>query len=220
MTAYRYAVYAVPVPGHPLAALAADWLGRDARGGAVAREADAFDDLRAEARRYGFHGTLKAPFRLAEGTTEAALAAAAETLAGPALPVRLVLADDLGFPALRPAEPVPALEALAETCVRVLDGFRAPPTPEELARRKPERLSPGQRDLLMRWGYPYVLEEFRFHMTLGARAEDTTRHAGFMRAAAERFGRVLADPVPLGVALFVEPARGAPFTLWRDMPVP
>lgn len=217
--AHRYAVYAVPAPGHPLERAAADWLGRDPRGDAMsATEAPAGDDLLAEARRYGFHGTLKAPFRLAEGASEADLAAAADALAGPPLPVALTVSDDLGFPALRPAAPAPALDALAARCVRALDRFRAPPTPEELARRRPDRLSPRQRELLTRWGYPYVLDEFRFHMTLGARADEPARHAAFMLAAGRAFAPILAGPVPLTVALFIEPRRGAPFALWRDLP--
>lgn len=214
--AHRYAVYAVPEPGHALETAAARWLGRDPRGGACAPGA-ADDDLLADARRYGFHGTLKAPFRLAEGAREADLAAAAEALAGPALPVALAVSDDLGFPALRPAAPAPALDALAARCVRDLDRLRAPPTPDELARRKPERLSPRQRELLSRWGYPYVLDEFRFHMTLGARATEPARHAAFMRAAGQTFAGILAEPAPLTIALFVEPERGAPFRLWRDI---
>ncbi|TKA95193.1 DUF1045 domain-containing protein, partial [Cereibacter changlensis] len=36
----------------------------------------------------------------------------------------------------------------------------------EIARRRPERLSPRQRGYLADWGYPYVMEEFRFHLTL------------------------------------------------------
>lgn len=215
--AHRYAAYAVPAPGHALETTAARWLGREPRGGACVPGAAADDDLLVEARRYGFHGTLKAPFRLAEGMCEADLAAAAEALAGPALPVALAISDDLGFPALRPAAPVPALDTLAARCVRDLDRFRAPPTPEELARRRPERLAPRQRELLMRWGYPYVLDEFRFHMTLGTRAAEPARHAAFMRAAGQAFAQILAEPVPLTIALFVEPERGAPFRLWRDI---
>jgi Protein of unknown function (DUF1045) len=39
-------------------------------------------------------------------------------------------------------------------------------TPAEIARRRPETLTPRQRALLDVWGYPYVMEEFQFHLTL------------------------------------------------------
>jgi hypothetical protein len=207
MSAYRYAVYAVPAPGHALGEVAEAWLA-----------AEDFAELMGDARRYGFHGTLKAPFRLADGRDEEALAAAVAGLAGPAMPVLLELRDDLGFPALRPVAPVPALDALAASAVTDLDGYRAPLSPGELARRHAASLSARQSALLERWGYPYVLDEFRFHMTLGARSTDPARHAGLMRAAGEAFRPVLAAPVPLTIAIFVEPARGAAFQTWRDIP--
>src|SRR5262249_55850996 len=55
--------------------------------------------------------------------------------------------------------------------VRDFDGFRAPLTDADRARRHPSRLTPRQRDYLERWGYPYVMEEFRFHMTLTGRLD-------------------------------------------------
>jgi len=36
----------------------------------------------------------------------------------------------------------------------------------ELARRRAAGLTQRQDTLLLRWGYPYVMEEFRFHLTL------------------------------------------------------
>jgi hypothetical protein len=67
------------------------------------------------------------------------------------------------------------LQQLAADCVTAFDAFRAPLTAEDLARRKPERLTERQRDYLDRWGYPYVMEEFRFHMTLTGRLNDERR---------------------------------------------
>ena len=82
-----------------------------------------------------------------------------------------------------------ALNAMAGSVVEALDGFRAPLTPEEMARRSPDRLSTRQRKLLQRWGYPHVMEEFRFHMTLTGPLEN---------GEAERARNVLApvlDPL-------------------------
>ena len=70
-----------------------------------------------------------------------------------------------GFLALMP-EQADGIAALAARCVRELDRFRAPPAAAELDRRRAKGLSTAQEDLLQHWGYPYVFEEFRFHLTL------------------------------------------------------
>jgi len=74
-----------------------------------------------------------------------------------------------GFIAVVPAEPSPELERLAADCTREFDSFRAPLTPDARTRRNPSDLTPRQREYLDRWGYPYVMEQFRFHMTLTGR---------------------------------------------------
>lgn len=173
----RYAIYMVPASG-PLARKAAAWLGWDiAAGRAVPRPdpsslGSAGTDLAEVTRapsRYGFHGTIKPPFRLRDGVTAHDLEAASARLLHANAPIALPelrLARIGRFLALVPARPCPELSALAERVVRGLDGFRAPLTPEDRARRRPERLSPRQLTLLDTWGYPYVCEEFRFHLTL------------------------------------------------------
>jgi putative phosphonate metabolism protein len=177
----RYAIYWTPAGDDPLAAFGAAWLGRDpARDRDVSRlHVPGLDPrwhaaITAAPRRYGLHGTLKAPFVLAEGRTpgelDAALAAfAAGTAAFEAPPLALVALD--GFLALVPCERSRALHDLAEGCVARFDGFRAPPPAAELARRRAGGLSPRQDALLVRWGYPHVFEELRFHVTLTGRLE-------------------------------------------------
>lgn len=123
-------------------------------------------------RKYGFHGTLKPPFRLAEGVPVEALQAAASTMAmslAPAVCDGLDLKRIGGFLALTPRGDTSGVQDVADACVRALDEFRAAPTEAELARRRRSRLSGRQEALLTRWGYPYVMEEFRFHMTLTGR---------------------------------------------------
>ncbi len=181
----RYAVYAAPQGD--LAEAAHAWLGWDAYAGQprphphVPGLPRPIAEITEAPRKYGFHGTLKAPFRLAPGADEAALLWAVAALAqrsAPAVAAGLVLAEVEGFLALVPQGDAPGITALASAVVEALDAFRAPLTPEELARRRPERLSPRQRDLLARWGYPYVMEEFRFHLTLtGALPEGERRRA-------------------------------------------
>lgn len=181
----RYAIYYAPEPG-PLARFGAAWLGWDAKTG-TALPHPAFpglprpaEDLTQAPRRYGFHGTLKPPFRLARGSDIGVLHRSAAALAAQLHPVLLDglrLSQVGGFLALTPRGDTTALGALAGSVVDALDGFRAPPTAEEIARRNPDRLSARQKKLLERWGYPYVMEEFRFHFTLTDPLRDTEAKA-------------------------------------------
>ncbi|RSK36488.1 DUF1045 domain-containing protein [Rhodovulum iodosum] len=181
----RYAIYYAPEPG-PLAAFGAAWLGWDAEAGqerarpVVHGLPRPVADLTAQPRRYGFHGTVKPPFRLVEGSDIALLHRAASALAGQLKPVLL---DGLqlsrlgGFLALTPRGDTTHLGALAGSVVDALDGFRAAPSEAEIAKRNPDRLSARQNKLLQRWGYPYVMEEFRFHLTLTGPLEDAEAEA-------------------------------------------
>ncbi|MBZ9703808.1 MULTISPECIES: DUF1045 domain-containing protein [unclassified Mesorhizobium] len=217
----RYAIYFTPRQDEKLARIAANWLGRDPFGAAT-RPVEAVGDLSAaevafhtaSARRYGFHATLKAPFRLAANETEASLRAALDAFAE-ATPVvmipRLVVSQIDGFFALVPEAALPPLNRFADDVVRDFDRFRAPLTEAEIERRSPDSLKPGEFRNLCQWGYPYVFESFRFHMTLSGRAgpQESPR----LRLAIEGlFAEVLRQPVPVdGLTLFIEPEPGAPF---------
>jgi putative phosphonate metabolism protein len=170
----RYAVYYTPPPGL-FADFTASWLGWDAAHGlAPARpKVDGLpgdlEILTEAARKYGFHGTIKAPFRLHGGCTGGVLQVACEKLAKTLAPVQLdglSLAGLDRFLALVPTGETASLSALATAVVQGLDVFRAPLTEPEIAKRRPDRLTPRQRDYLSTYGYPYVLEEFQFHLTL------------------------------------------------------
>lgn len=205
VTTARYALYYCPDPDSPWGRFGEDWLSRD-----EAREI-------AEARRYGFHATLKAPFRLAPGMRLAQLVDELDrhcaTLAAFEVP-RLVLARMDDFLALVPAAPEPRLDALAASCVRNFERFRAPPGQDEIARRYRAGLTALQEANLARWGYPHVLESFRFHLSLTGRllgVSESTVEAHWREAAAR-----LADlgEVPLSIdaiSVSEEPASGAPF---------
>ncbi|WP_127103852.1 DUF1045 domain-containing protein [Pararhodobacter zhoushanensis] len=170
----RYALYYAPDTG-PFADAAAQWLGRDAATGRAVAQPDAMlPALTLSARRYGFHGTLKAPFRLAEGVSEDDLIAAVEIFAAGRSSVvvdGLRVASLDGFLALIPEGDTTALDDFAAKVVTRFERLRAPLTEAEVARRKPERLSARQRALLETYGYPYVLDQFRFHMTLTDRLD-------------------------------------------------
>lgn len=194
----RFAVYHLP-DDPALAAFGAAWLGWDAVSGKGTAHPDvAGIDLAVvtEApRRYGFHATLKPPFRLAEGTTPGALANATAALAATLAPVCL---DGLGvatlgrFIALVPDGDTGALDALAFRAVADLDAFRAPARPAEVERRRAAGLTERQDALLRRWGYPYVCKEFRFHMTLSGPLGPAA--LGALRAAAVRHVPPLPRP--------------------------
>jgi putative phosphonate metabolism protein len=226
---HRYAVYFAPSPASLWWDAGCRWLGRDAARGTACPQPriagvapEVLSKITAKARRYGFHATLKAPFRLADGASEAALLALAQSFCATQEPVILdgVRVQALGsFLALRPAAPADAIGALAMRCVRAFDVLRAPLDEAELARRRQARLSERQEALLAQWGYPYVDTEFRFHMTLTdslARLDGDV--AGRIRAAAEdHFSAPCAsEPMAVdGLAIFREAAAGAPLSLWR-----
>ena len=217
----RYAIYFTPRQDEPLARIAANWLGRDPFGAAT-RPVEAVGDLSAaevafhtaSARRYGFHATLKAPFRLAPNETEASLRAALDAFAEATPPVvipRLVLGQIDDFFALVTEAPFAPLNSFAGDVVRAFDSFRAPLTETEIERRSPDSLKPDEFRNLCQWGYPYVFETFRFHMTLSGRVgpQESPR----LRAAINSlFADVLQHPVPVdALTLFVETEPGAPF---------
>ena len=168
----RYAIYFTAAPGD-LAAAGATWLGWDiARGLAVEQVTFPGIDmssLTGRPRKYGFHGTLKAPFRMAEHLSEASLLDDLRAFTGQTGPIPDLDMEVsvLGrFFALTPTGETIALSKLASDCVREFDKYRAPMTEAELQKRRRRKLTPRQSDLLDRWGYPFVKAEFRFHMTL------------------------------------------------------
>ena len=219
----RYAIYYTPPEDDPLTRIAANWLGRNAFSGEAfpprpvgSLPAAEIAYQTAAARRYGFHATLKAPFQLAEGEDERELTAALDAFCAQMTPFtgpRLVIRRLDGFLALVPEERSVRLDDLARDVVVAFERFRAPLTEAELARRNPDALSPVQLKNLHQWGYPYVFEEFRFHMTLTGRVSDADAPR-ITRAVEEHFGPVLEEPLEVGsLALFVEPEPGAPFTV-------
>lgn len=179
----RYAVYVTPASDSALAAFGASWLGWDSAAGTPLPHPQVPVDvatITATPRRYGFHGTVKPPFRLAKGKDEAGLQSALSDLCQSMAPVTLPglrLARLGRFLALVPDGDATDLGALAARVVQELDPFRAPPTGAELAKRRASGLTAAQNAHLERWGYPYVLDQFRFHMTLTGRLDKDTAAA-------------------------------------------
>ncbi|TMV07583.1 DUF1045 domain-containing protein [Ruegeria sediminis] len=196
----RYAIYFAAPADEDWARFATAWLGWDMDSGAEIAHPH-MDGLDVAAitetpRRYGLHATLKPPFRLADGQSPDALLKACADLAARLPPVTLdgLQIARLGrFLALRPLGDASALDELAAACVRDLDGFRAPTPDAELTRRRANGLSAAQEANLVNWGYPYVLDEFRFHITLTGRLDKPTM-AAVQAALDRRLGPLLPAP--------------------------
>lgn len=170
----RYAIYYTPPPG-AFAAFGASWLGWDAITGDTRDHPDIaplpldISTITKRPRKYGFHATLKPPFHLADAVTEAELRDAIADLTCGLQKVTLeglALARMGRMLALRPTNENRELNRLAAEIVQKLDRFRSPPDEQEITRRLKPHFSDRHRELLATWGYPYVLDEFRFHMTL------------------------------------------------------
>lgn len=220
----RYAVYYAPRAGEGLAVVAGQWLGISPEGGRLRRQPtesgfspDRLAEITADPRIYGFHGTLKAPIALVDGATERdfvdAVGRFAVMLRDVAVP-SMVLAELGSFLAMVPAERCTALQDLADRCVVEFDEYRRPADEAELARRRASNLSLRQDALLLRWGYPYVLEEWRFHLTLSGRIEDAAERAAVMAILRKRFGGFVERPLQVrDLCVFRQAAPGRPFTV-------
>lgn len=221
---HRVAIYAAPDPESDAWARGSAWLGRCAlRRWSLPQPAiDGLDPasqaaLTADPRRYGWHATLKAPMRLADAVDLQALRDAVTALcqAHRVLPMPALQVSRLGrFLALRPAHTPAALSALADDCVRRLQPLAAPLSANELVRRRRAPLTPEEDALLLAWGYPWVLQKFRFHFSLTGPLDDvpeaTIRR---VQQAAEAHFAALPPWRLDRLSIFIEPAPGADFLL-------
>lgn len=223
----RYAVYFAPAPATPLWRAASRVIGRDAVDDlplpfpdvAPCTDPD-WEALTEEPRRYGFHATLKAPFELTAEADEAMLIAAAAAFATDR---RVFTVPDLAvavldsFVALVPARTSADLDDLAADCVVAFEPFRAPLDPADRARRLAKPLPARQVEAIDRWGYPYVFEDFRFHMTLTGSLPEVRREP--VRAGLAAFVEAMARPLAVdAIAIFRQDARSAPFRIVARLP--
>ena len=222
----RYAIYYAAAPGSALDRFGAAMLGYDAYGGYDLPFPEGvppdWRDLSEDPRKYGFHATLKAPMTLADGKTEADVTAACKTFASAprSIPIIKPVVDSIsGFIAVIPATPSPELQQLAADATREFDLFRAPLTAEDRARRNPAKLSPRQCDYLDRWGYPYVMEEFRFHMTLTGRLGSARRET-VVAMLRERFAEIDLARLSIDrIALFRQHSATSRFVIIGHWPL-
>jgi putative phosphonate metabolism protein len=223
----RFAVYYAPSVESAWWRAGSTWLGRDAQSGlpCVPPQPDGLQRplaaLTDAPRRYGWHGTLVAPFRLAPGVSPDDMLASTRAWAATQHPFVLSMeAATLGdFVALRPADQQgeARIRALAGSALQSLGALRAKPAAADLTRRLAAPLSERQRALLLEWGYPYVFDEFRFHMTLSSSLDDARERETLIewwRSQTPALGPLSVDHV----TLFVEPAPGESFVVWQRVP--
>lgn len=221
----RYAVYYAPPETSYLARFGANWLGWDAATGKPEAHPVCPVDvatITATPRKYGFHGTLTSPLRLSDGSSPESFSDAIVELAKTVAPLQTapLLLKQIGpFLALVPSEKSEALSALHARCVQGLIAFRAPPTDAELTKRRANGLTPRQDALLLKWGYPFVLEEFRFHLTLSGRLDAATAEATY-DVLSDLTAPFCEDPFEVSdVALFGEREEDGQFEIIRRYPL-
>ncbi len=195
----RYAIYYAPEPGSPLDSFGRNWFDSSNSGnvGSTKLSAKRVGELSESSRRYGFHGTLKPPFGLNPATTLESLLNAARVFARTLSPVEippLELAIIGKFIALTPMTQSAALEKLSAACVRAFEAFRVPLTDEQLENYKLNRLTVHQEQMLEHWGYPYVMEEFRFHISVTDRIDDSKERYDVVEALESLAAPVLGKP--------------------------
>lgn len=225
----RYAVYFVPPANSVLYRFGAGLIGYDAYSGesppfaeGIESDVDGWKQFTTDPRKYGFHATLKAPISLNAGKTEDELVAAMRDFAQTprAIPkIAPTVRSISSFVAIVPDAPNPELQTLAADCVRAFDEFRAPLTPADRERRNVSALTERQVSHLDRWGYPYVFEEFRFHMTL-AGSLPAKRRAAVTQILQRRFDELKLQSVSIDrLALFRQNDAKSGFTIIGHWPL-
>ena len=100
-----------------------------------------------------------------------------------------------------------------------MDPSLAPPGEQDLASILEAGLTPRQVELLLRSGYPYMFEEWQFHVTLTRRLAPEER-AEVLPAVAAWLGDAPARPRRVGaICLFTQAAAGAPFLVAQRLPL-
>jgi putative phosphonate metabolism protein len=225
----RYAIYFVPSADSPLYRFGADLIGYDAYSGqslpftkGIESDVEGWKQFTADPRKYGFHATLKAPISLAPGKTEDELVAAMSDFARTPRAIPVIAPTVRGissFVAITPNDPCIELQKLAEDCVLAFDEFRAPLTAVDRERRNVSALNERQVAYLDRWGYPYVLEEFRFHMTL-AGSLPAERRAPVVDILQKRFAVLGLKSMPVDrLAMLRQNGASSGFTIISHWPL-
>jgi hypothetical protein len=221
----RYAIYYTPEEGSPLAVFGRTWFDEKKNGNPKALanlNPKRLAEVSEATRKYGFHGTLKPPFSLNPSTSPESLLSAARVFARSLSPIEippLELAIIGKFIALTPTSQSAALEKLSAACVRAFEAYRVPLSDEQLTSYKQNKLTVHQEQMLEHWGYPYVMEEFRFHISVTDRIDDPHEREEIIDALEKLAGAVLSKPVPVReISVFTQASPDAPMVLLERIP--
>ncbi len=221
MSQPRYAIYFTPPQSSDLWRFGCAALGYDPHHGELSdAERGPFADFLprafvAEPSRYGFHATLRAPFELAPSTSRDGLLAAAQAFAAQRRPIdvgHLKLTVMGTFVALVPVVQTVQLSTFAGDCVAFFEPHRRLLAAADRARRMKAALTQPQIALLDRWGYPYVFDQFKFHMSLTGRLDPA--HLQTALATLQAHCAPLAQPVTIdAISVLEQPERSQPFRI-------
>ena len=220
----RYAIYYIP-SNDLLYKLGSSWLGWDTVLRQPVSQPEISNNINIEKitetpRKYGLHATIKAPFRLADGVSVSELERQLRNLCLSLKPIEfsLEVSELNGFFALTPTVKNTELRKLHSKVVRELDYFRAQPTKEEIIKRRENQLTSEQDQNLIKWGYPYIFEDFYFHITLTGKIPEDYRNK--VKDEIENFFQpVLQQKINLSELALVGEAKDGNFYVIRQMPL-
>lgn len=210
----RFALYYAPQSATSLGSAATTWLGRDNTTfdyeplKPLELSSDRFKELTKAPYHYGFHGTLKPPFRLRKSVAEKQIFDELKSFCSERKSFTIASLEIGwigGFLCLQPVKKIEPLDDLAADAVRQFDRFREEMNQDELEKRRNAGLSQVQDRLLLKWGYPYVMEEFRFHLTLSSKVNNPAERRAIEAEARRHFSNLHRSDVTVdGISLFLE----------------
>lgn len=187
MTSYnRVAIFYAPASKSSLANFGSEWLGWDVENATEVKHPDIpslplpISDMVVTPQKYGFHGTLKAPFKLNTTKSEDDLRAALHsfTQQTPKFTIgQMAVAQLDNFVAIIQQSQSTNLHNFAATIVEHFEEFRKPLSENDVAKRRKANLTQRQDELMLQWGYPFVFEEFKFHLTLTGKLNESDAEA-------------------------------------------
>ena len=123
------------------------------------------------AKKYGFHGTLIPPFKLNKNYSTNKLFKKTDEIAKKFKKFKFYkfkLKKINNFYAFVQNKKNSNINKISNRLVKELFKFRSPLTKKEIDKRNPSKLSKLQLNILHKWGYPYLMSEFKFHMTIAS----------------------------------------------------